>query len=84
MTDKIYSHELDKDISARDLLRGLSASDFLNFGIQDVAYVKEVKLEGKPTFAIHAADGTPLSLVESKEEAIELIKDNDLETIQIQ
>lgn len=81
MAEKINdSHFSSGAGNARDVLKGLSSADFLNFGIQDIAYVRFVEAEGQTGFAIHAADGTPLSVVDSEAEAYMLAKQNDLET----
>ena len=83
MTEKNNTTQFHNEPSARDLLKGLSNDDFLNFGIQDIAYVRAVDVEGQKAYAIHAADGTPLSVVEDEREAYILAKQNDLETTQI-
>lgn len=84
MANKSDTTQFNKTISARDILRGLSPSDFLNFGIQDVAYIRPIVIEGQGAFAIYAADGTPLSVVDNEHDAVMLAKQNDLETISIQ
>jgi len=62
-----------------ELLKDLSAQDFLMFGVQDVAYVREVQVEGKQAFSIHAANGQPLSVVDSQADAIHVIEHNGFE-----
>jgi len=63
-----------------DNLRALSPQDFLSYGVQDVAYVREIHVDGKNGYAVHAADGTPLSVMDSLEEALHIIQHNDLES----
>jgi len=84
MANKSDTLQFNENISARDILRGLSSSDFLSFGIQDVAYIRPIEVEGQDAFAIYAADGTPLSVVDNEQDAVLLAKQNDLETISIQ
>ncbi len=67
--------------NAADVLKSLSHQDFLSFGVQNVAYVKPVMIDGEVSYAIHAADGTPLSVMESKEEAYSMIRQNDLDAV---
>ncbi len=67
-----------------DYFRSLSSRDFLNFGMQQFAYVRPVYIEDQTAWAIHAADGTPLSVLDSEETALELIKHNELEPITVQ
>lgn len=45
----------------------------------DAAYVKPVVDEGKPAYAIHAADGQALALAPSRDLAFALIRQNELE-----
>jgi hypothetical protein len=65
--------------SSGDALKNLSAQDFLNFGMQQVAYIRRVRVEDKTAYAIHAADGTPLSVMDSRDTAIVTVRYNDLE-----
>ena len=61
-------------------LKNLSAQDFLTFGMHDVAYVRKVDVDGQATYAVHAADGTPLSVLDTIGEALHIIHHNDLES----
>lgn len=45
----------------------------------DAAYVKPVDHEGKPAYAIHAADGRALAVAPSRELAFIVIRQNELE-----
>ena len=57
--------------------------DLASWGIEDVAYVKPVKVEGANVFGIFAADGTELATVEDREEAYVTIRQNDLEALSV-
>ena len=63
------------------VLRALSNQDFLNFGIQNLAYIKPVHVDGRSMFAIHAADGTPLSVMKTEAEALITVRNNDLDPV---
>ena len=65
------------------ILRTLSSQDFLEFGMQHVAYVKPVYVEGGTAYAIHAANGTPLSVMDTLDEALLMIRHNDLDAIAV-
>jgi hypothetical protein len=60
-------------------LKNISLRDFLNFGVQQIAYIRPVRVENKVAYAIHAADGTPLSVMESMDTAIIVVRHNELE-----
>lgn len=64
-------------------LRQLSTRDFASFGLGEVAYVRPVELNGTAAFAIHAADGTPLSVVGDRELAFAAIVQNDMEPVSV-
>lgn len=67
--------------SARQLLRSLSPRAFLAFGVNQLAYIKLVTIEGHSAYALHAADGTPLSLIDSFEGALSVAEQNDLDPV---
>ena len=61
-------------------LKKLSPQDFLSYGVQNIAYVREIHVDGRDGCEVHAADGTPLSVMDSLEEALHIIRHNDLES----
>lgn len=67
----------------RTALRSLSEQDFLTFGVQHVAYIRPVTLMNKNVFAIHAADGTPISITESEKLALQAIAHHDLDAVRV-
>jgi hypothetical protein len=57
----------------------LLASDFGSFGVEDIAYVKTVTIDGQKLHAIHAADGTPLTVVAgSRDVAFATVHQHDM------
>ena len=65
-------------------LKNISLQDFLSFGMRDVAYIRPVKIEDATAYAIHAADGTPLSVMETMDNALSAVHQNDLEAVTVQ
>ena len=59
-------------------LRQLSDQDFLALGKNALAYVRPVTIDGKDLFAIHAADGTPLIVLDDYENALAMVVQEDL------
>lgn len=80
MTNKTFQRN---DDLAETVLKSISSQDFLEFGVQHVAYVRPVMIQGERIFAIHAADGTPLSVSESFESAIMAVRENDMEPVTV-
>lgn len=62
-------------------LRHLSPADFAALGAHDMAYVKETSVNGVHAYAVHAADGTPLTVMASREAAFAVCVQNDLEPV---
>ena len=57
----------------------LTAADLAHWGVNVVAYVKKVEIEGGTAYAIHAANGEPLGLAGSRDVAFAGLRQNDLE-----
>lgn len=58
--------------------RYMSVADFAHFGAEHVAYVKPVVVNGVALFAIYAADGQELALVEGRDLADATVRQNDM------
>ncbi len=64
-------------------LKELSAQDWANFGVNDLAYVKPVTLEGEKQYSIHAANGEPLAVMETQATAQAAVVQNSLEPVSV-
>ncbi len=62
-------------------LRGLSAQDWASFGMQQIAYLRPVVVQGVPAISIHAADGTPIGAAPNAATAIAAIHEHELEAV---
>ena len=70
-----YKQELNPPLS----LDGFSEQDFLQLGMQDLAYIRQVRIGGDVSYMIHAADGPPISSMDDRASALPAILGNDLE-----
>lgn len=62
----------------------LSAHEFLNFGMDQMAYVKAMRADdGHEVFGIYAADGTELTVLDQFDSAIAVVRDNDLTPLSV-
>ena len=59
-------------------IRALSAADLGRLGMEQLAYVKPVILNGTHAFAIHAADGTPMAVAENHSVAVAAILQHEM------
>jgi len=69
--------------SITHFFRQLSPKDFAAFGLNDLAYVKPIEVEGRPRFAIHAADGTALSVVPDRAVADAAVRQHEMEPLSV-
>ncbi|WP_029008597.1 DUF1150 family protein [Azospirillum halopraeferens] len=68
---------------APQTLQLLSPEDFAAFGVNHVAYVKQVDTNGAITFAVHAADGTPLTVLPNRDVACAAVRQHDMEPVSV-
>lgn len=71
-------------IAGADLLRQLSAQDFLALGVQQLAYIRPVIIDGAKVYSIHAADGTQLAIHDDEIAAMALTRENALQPLSVQ
>lgn len=73
------SHYFDQEDTLA-LLKQLTIQDFLNVGLDQVAYIKcvEGNLDSSDIYSIHAADGSQISVMDSYDTAVAAIRINDL------
>jgi len=76
----IWHNPFDPHIEASKIM---TPSDLMALGIQDIAYVKPVEIEGEAAYAIFAADGQELGYAEGRDLAIATVRHNDLEPVSV-
>ncbi len=59
-------------------IRQMSVEQLARLGVAQIAYVKQVMLNGAPAFAIHAADGTPMAVADDQELAIAAVVQHEM------
>jgi hypothetical protein len=64
-------------------LRGITAQEFAHLGVNDVAYVKRVVLDGTVAYAVHAADGTPMAVLPDHATAVAALVQHDIEAVSV-
>jgi hypothetical protein len=62
----------------------VSEQDLAAMGVQDVAFVKQVRINGTIAYAIHAADGTQMALAPDHDVAIAAIRQHGLQPVSLQ
>jgi hypothetical protein len=64
-------------------LRHISPKEFALLGMQDLAYIKRIMLNGADAFAVFAADGTQVAALPSRELADAAVRQHDLEPVSV-
>jgi hypothetical protein len=64
-------------------MRSMTANDLAMLGMQDIAYVKPVVVDGNASYAIHAADGTQMALIGDRDIAFAVVRQNELEPVSV-
>jgi hypothetical protein len=64
-------------------IRQMSSRELALFGMQDLAYVKAVLIDGATAFAVHAADGTQITVLPDREIALATVRQHDLEPLSV-
>jgi len=64
-------------------VRQMTASDLAMLGMQHIAYVKKVVVDGNAGFAVHAADGTQMALITDRDVAFAVVRQNDMEPVSV-
>jgi hypothetical protein len=64
-------------------MRQMTANDLAMLGVQHIAYVKPVMVDGNAGFAIHAADGTQMALLGDRDIAFAVVRQNELEPVSV-
>lgn len=61
----------------------LSAYELALLGMEDVAYIKHVVVDGASGYAVHAADGTQIALLSDRDVAFATVRQHDLEPVSV-
>jgi hypothetical protein len=64
-------------------MRRISARELALFGMQDLAYIKEVIANGVVGYAVHAADGTQIAVLPDREIAFATVRHHELEPLSV-
>ncbi|MEA4837402.1 MAG: DUF1150 family protein [Rhodospirillaceae bacterium] len=63
--------------------RPMSAQDFAQWGLQDVAFIKRVTINEETGWAILAADGNTIGMAADRDLAFAAVRQNDLEPVSV-
>lgn len=61
----------------------ISPKDLSSLGIEEMAYIKTVVVDGEKLHSIHAADGTPLTVVSDRKLAFATVSQHDMQPLSV-
>jgi hypothetical protein len=64
-------------------IRHISTEQLAQLGMQQIAYVKPVVVNGAACFAVHAADGTPMAIAGGLDVAVAAIEQHEMVPAQV-
>lgn len=64
-------------------IRQLSARELALFGVQDIAYIKQVVIGEAFGYAVHTADGTQIAVFPDRAAAFAAVRQHDLEPMSV-
>jgi hypothetical protein len=64
-------------------IKQMSARELALFGMQDLAYIKAVVVDGATGYAVHAADGTQIAMLSNRDVAFATVRQHDLEPVSV-
>lgn len=67
-----------------DRIRHLNAQELLALGLKDIAYLKDVEVDGESVIAIHAANGQQIALLPDRGAAVAAAWENGLAPVSLQ
>lgn len=82
-TNQLQQPEDQAAVAAIVDIRHISAEQLAQLGLQQIAYVKPVVVNGTAAFAIHAADGTPMAIAGDRDVAIAAINQHEMVATQV-
>ena len=60
-----------------------TAQDLAAWGVNDVAYIKSITSDEALKYAIHAADGTQMAIMNDRSTAFAAVRQNNLEPVSV-
>jgi hypothetical protein len=70
-------------MTAIEKWKQLPAQEFVALGLQNLAYLKPVTMNDHLAFSVHAADGTPMAVIDNRALAEAAVRQHDLEPVSV-
>ena len=70
-------------MNTSETIRSISTQALALLGMQSMAYLRKITVDGTPGFGIFAADGTQLAFAPSRALAVAAVREHDLEPVSV-
>lgn len=70
-------------MTAIERWKQLPAQEFIALGLQNLAYLKPVTVNDHLAFSVHAADGTPMAVIDNRDLAEAAVRQHELEPVSV-
>ncbi|MDX1711445.1 MAG: DUF1150 family protein [Rhodovibrionaceae bacterium] len=64
-------------------IRQITQQDLATLGVQQIAYVKPVETDQGTAFAVYAADGRQMAVMDDRDKAFAAVRQHDLEPFSV-
>ena len=64
-------------------LQPMSVPEFSQLGVGHVAYIRSLVVNGMPAFGIYSAAGQQLAVVPTRESAVGIVRQNEMEPVSL-
>jgi hypothetical protein len=81
--ERLGSGAMEVIMQSVEGIKGLSERELGLLGMEDVAYVKPVVVDGADVVAVHAADGTRIAVLANRELAFVVVRQHDMEPVSV-
>ncbi len=82
-TNSIQQPDAQAAMAVMADIRHISTEQLAQLGLQQIAYVKPVVVNGSAAYAIHAADGTPMAIAGELDVALAAIVQHEMVPAQV-
>jgi hypothetical protein len=64
-------------------IRLMSPQELARFGMQNIAYIKRITINDEAGYAVHAADGTPITVLPDRALAFATVRMHDIVPVSV-
>ncbi|NBX73364.1 MAG: DUF1150 family protein [Alphaproteobacteria bacterium] len=63
--------------------RRMTEAELAEFGLNELAYIKPLKVQGEWMHGVYGADGTPITIIQNRELAIATLQQHEMAALSV-